>query len=285
MNSPILGIDVSKDSLVVQLIIADTSQQAAFENTPKGHKRLVRWLQKRCGGNQVHVCLEATGQDAFPVAEVLYTADHLVSLVNPSRISAYARSLLGSNKTDRLDAAIIADFCRTPSPPALHPPREELRELQALVRLLEDLNTTRQAEINRLKSGIRSADVVRILEEHLAYLDSFQDAKQVVAYAGLNPRQRLSGKLKGRSPISKTGNPQLRKALYFPAMTAKKRNPVVHQFCVRLEDNGLLPMQVIIAGMRKLLHIAFGVLKNDCPFDPNYEQSPSQSQQNAAFPS
>jgi transposase len=154
-----------------------------------------------------------------------------------------------------------------------------------LVRLLEDLNTTRQAEINRLKSGIRSADVVRILEEHLAYLDSFQDAKQVVAYAGLNPRQRLSGKLKGRSPISKTGNPQLRKALYFPAMTAKKRNPVVHQFCVRLEDNGLLPMQVIIAGMRKLLHIAFGVLKNDCPFDPNYEQSPSQSQQNAAFPS
>ena len=100
MNSPILGIDISKDSLDVQLIIADTSQHAVFENTPKGHKRLVPWLQKRCGQEQVHVCLEATGQYAFPVAEVLYAADHLVSLVNPSRISAYARSLLARNKTD-----------------------------------------------------------------------------------------------------------------------------------------------------------------------------------------
>ena len=334
MNSPILGIDVSKDSLDVHLIIAATSLHAGFANTPKGHKHLVRWLQKRCGQEQVHICLEATGQYAFPVAEILHAADHLVSLVNPARISAYARSLLARNKTDRLDAAIIADFCRTQSPPAWHPPREELRELQALVRLLEDLTITRQAEINRLKSGIRSVDVARILEDHIAflddqiqqveqlinthiahdddlrrkkellisipgigektahillgellYLDSFQDAKQVVAYAGLNPRQRLSGKLKGRSPISKTGNPHLRKALYFPAIVAKRRNPVVHQFCVRLEENGLVPMQVIIAGMRKLLHIAFGVLKNDCPFDPNYEQFPSQSQQMPAFSS
>jgi transposase len=282
----------------------------------------------------VHICLEATGQYAFPVAEFLHAADHLVSLVTPARISAYARSLLARNKTDRLDTAIIADFCRTQSPPAWHPAREELREIQALVRLLEDLNTTRQAEINRLKSGIRSADMARILEDHitflddqnqqveqlinthfaqdddlrrkwellistpgigektahillgeLLYLDSFQDAKQVVAYAGLNPRQRLSGKLKGRSPISKTGNPKLRKVLYFPAISAKRCNPIVHPFCVRLEENGLVPMQVIIAGMRKLLHIAFGVFLNDCPFDPNYEQIPSQSKQIPAFSS
>ncbi|MEJ2487511.1 MAG: transposase, partial [Anaerolineales bacterium] len=165
MNSPILGIDVSKDSLDTHLIIADTNQQAVFENTSQGHKHLVRWLQKHCGQEQVHVCLEATGQFAFPVAEALHVADHLISLVNPARISAYARSLLTRNKTDRLDAAIIADFCRTQAPPAWHPPREELRELQALVRLLEDLKATRQAEINRLKSGIRSADVARILED------------------------------------------------------------------------------------------------------------------------
>ena len=328
MNSPILGIDVSKDGLDIQLIIANKSEQAVFGNTPKGHKRLVRWLQKRCGQEQVHVCLEATGMYAFPVAEVLHAADHLVSLVNPARISAYARSKLARNKTDRLDAAIIADFCRTQSPPAWHPPREELRELQALVRLLEDLNATRQAEINRLKSGIRSENVAHILEDHIAYLDdqikhveqlikthiaqdddlrrkkellqsipgigektahtllgellyldSFQNAKQVAAYAGLNPRQRLSGKLKGRSLISKTGNPQLRKALYFPAIVAKRCNPTVHQFCVLLEEIGLVPMQLIIAGMRKLHHIAFGVLKNDCLFDPNYEQFPSQSWQ------
>jgi transposase len=333
MNSPILGIDVSKDSLDTHLIIADTNQQAVFENTSQGHKHLVRWLQKHCGQEQVHVCLEATGQFAFPVAEALHVADHLISLVNPARISAYARSLLTRNKTDRLDAAIIADFCRTQAPPAWHPPREELRELQALVRLLEDLKATRQAEINRLKSGIRSADVARILEDHIAflddqiqhvehlikthiaqdddlhrkkqlllsipgigeqtahtllgellYLDPFQNAKRVAAYAGLNPRQRRSGKLKGRSPISK-GNSQLRKALYFPAIVAKDCNPIVQRFCARLEENGLVPMQVFSASMRKLLHIAFGVVKNDCPFDPHYEQSVSNSQRTPLFAS
>lgn len=322
MNQPVLGIDVSKDSLDVQLIIADKGRSAIFGNNPKGHERLAHWLEKCCGEEQVHVCMEATGMYAFPVAEALYAAEHRVSVINPARISAYAKSLLARNKTDRLDAAIIADFCRTQSPPEWHPPREELRELQALVRLLEDLAITRQAEVNRLKNGVRSAAVVGILEDHIQYLDdqircieqiikahiaqdvdllhkkqlllsipgigektahtllgeilyldSFEDAKQVAAYAGLNPRQRLSGKMKGRSPISKTGNAHLRKALYFPAIVAKGCNPVIRLFCDRLEENGLLPLEVIVAGMRKLLHIAFGVLKNDCPFDPNYEQS------------
>jgi hypothetical protein len=46
MNATILGIDVSKDSLDVHLIIVNKSEHAAFENTPKGHKRLVRWHAK-----------------------------------------------------------------------------------------------------------------------------------------------------------------------------------------------------------------------------------------------
>jgi len=328
MNKPILGIDVSKESLDVHLIFRNQSKSAVFENSPIGHKRLICWLKRRCGQEQVHACMEATGMYAFPIAERLYEAKQQVSVINPARISAYAKSQLARNKTDQIDAAIIADFCRTQTPSAWHPPREGLRELQALVRLLEDLTATRQAEINRLKSGVRSADVARILEEHICYLDdqikgieqiikthithdadlrrkkqlllsipgigektahiilgeilyfdSFENAKQVVAFAGLNPRQRLSGKMKGRSPISKTGNAHLRKALYFPAISAKKHNPVVRQFCARLEENGLTSMEMIVAGMRKLLHIAFGVLKNDCPFDPNYAQYHPQSHQ------
>lgn len=321
MRKPVLGIDVSKESLDVHLILPDKSECAVFGNNPIGHKRLIYWLKKRCGQHQAHTCMEATGMYAFPIAEKLHEAKQQVSVVNPARISAYAKSLLSRNKTDRLDAAIIADFCRTQSPSEWSPPRPEMRELQALVRLLEDMTTTRQAEINRLKSGVRSANVAHVLEDHICYLtdqikcieqlikthiaqspdlirkkqlltsipgigektahiilgeilylDSFKDAKQVAAYAGLNPKQRISGKMRGRSPISKTGNAHLRKALYFPAIVAKRCNPVLQRFCAQLEENGLAPMEVIIAGMRKLLHIAFGVLKNDSLFDPNYEQ-------------
>jgi transposase len=318
MNQPILGIDVSKENLDVHLILGNQSECAVLGNNLTVHNRLLRWLEKRCGPELVHICMEATGMYAFPVAKALYAAEHKVSVIHPAQISAYAKSLLARNKTDRLDAAIIADFCRTQSPPAWHPPREELREFQALVRLLEDLVVTCQAEIKRLKSGIRSADAANLLEDHIRYLDqqikyverlikthiaqgddlyrqkqlllsipgigektahvilgeilyldSFENAKQVAAFAGHNPRPRLSGKMKGRSPISKTGNALLRKALYFPPIVAREYNPVIRQFCVRLEENGLSTMEVIVAGMRKLLHIAFGVLKNECPCDPD----------------
>ena len=321
MRQPILGIDVSKESLDVHLIFGDLGQSSVFENNFAGHKQLICWLEKTCNQMQVHACMEATGMYAFPVAETLYSSGHQVSVVNPARISAYAKSLLARNKTDHLDAIIIADFCRTQSPYEWHPPQEELRELQALVRLLDDLAATRQAEVNRLKSGIRSADVVLVLDNHIhyledqikcveqlirshfdqndnlarkkqlllsipgigektahtilgeiLYLDSFEDARQVAAYAGLNPKQKLSGKMKGHCSISKTGNSHLKKALYFPAIPARRYNPVIQEFCSRMEENGLASMEVIVAAMRKLLHIAFGVLKNDCPFDPNYEQ-------------
>lgn len=327
MNQPVLGIDVSKESLDVCLILGDQSGYGVFGNNLKGYKRLITWLRRQCGQKQVHVCMEATGAYAFPVAEALFEAAYLVSVVNPARINKYSESQLTRNKTDRLDAAIIADFCRTQSPPSWYPPREELRELQALVRLLEALESTRQAEINRLKSGVRSTAVFHVLEDHIQYLDdqikhvkglikaqvsqhadlrrkvqllvsipgigektahiilgeilyldSFTSARQIAAYAGLNPRQRNSGKMKGRSPISKTGNANLRKALYFPAIVAKTHNPIIQEFCARMEDNKLTSMEVVIASMRKLLHIAFGVLKNDCPFNPDIEQRYSHIQ-------
>ncbi|MEY2333470.1 IS110 family transposase [Acidithiobacillus ferrianus] len=99
-------------------------------------------------------------------------------------------------------------------------------------------------------------------------LERFHSAKQLVAYAGFNPRIRQSGQWAGKTLIAKTGNVLLRKALYMPALTAKRYNPVITVFCDRLIAPGKRPMQVIIAAMRKLLHIAYGVLKSGQPFDP-----------------
>ena len=321
MSKLILGIDVSKDTLDVNLLAGDSNTHAVFSNDAAGHKCLQGWLKKRDKSKHAHICMEATGMYAFPVAEALHQAGHMVSVVNPLRISAYAKSQLSRNKTDKLDSAVIADFCKTQVPPAWTPPGPEFVELQALVRLLDDLKDIRQAEQNRLASGVRSATVARTLEEHIAYLDEainqlekqikvhidhhldlkrqkellvsipgigeltaskllaeipnldlFDHAKELGAYAGLNPKQRISGKMRGRSPISKTGNAHLRRALYMPAIVARRYNPIIHSFCRRLESNGKLPMEIIVAAMRKLLHIAFGVLKNDRPFDPNYEK-------------
>ncbi len=100
---------------------------------------------------------------------------------------------------------------------------------------------------------------------------NFPSARQLAAFAGLTPRQRTSGSsVRGRTKLAKTGNAHLRRALYLPAIVAWKHNPLIRVFCERLLARGLCKMAVIAAAMRKLLHIAFGVLKSGRPFDPEY---------------
>jgi len=118
--------------------------------------------------------------------------------------------------------------------------------------------------------GIGRLTAARLLGE-IRNIPDFENARQLAAYAGLTPRNIVSGtSVHKKSRLAKTGNAHLRKALYMSAISAKHHNPIVSQFCTRLSENGLKPMEVIGAAMRKLLHIVFGILKSGCPFDPNY---------------
>lgn len=118
--------------------------------------------------------------------------------------------------------------------------------------------------------GIGDSTSFHILGE-LGDLTRFEDVRQVVALAGLNPQLRHSGtSLHYTAGISRMGRYSLRAALYMPAMVAMQHNPILKAFAERMVQNGLKPKQVITAVMRKLLHLAYGVLKNKVPFNPNY---------------
>lgn len=95
-------------------------------------------------------------------------------------------------------------------------------------------------------------------------------ARKAAAYAGLEPRLRESGPWKGKTRLSKRGNAWLRKALYFPALTALRWNPVVKQFAARLRTRGKVAMAIVGAAMRKLLQLACGVLRQEQAFDPGW---------------
>ena len=58
---------------------------------------------------------------------------------------------------------------------------------------------------------------------------------------------------------------------YFPAVSAKRYNPVIHDFAEGLAERGKHKMAIICACMRKLLHLVYGVLKTGLPFDPDYQ--------------
>ena len=319
-NLPPLGLDVSKLKFNACLLRAGGKlRHKVFPNDTAGFSQLSDWLSKQ-GVKQVHACLEATGTYGDSLATHLHGRGHVVSVVNPAAIKAYAQSHLSRTKTDRVDAALIASFCGERRPPAWHPPAPEVRGLQALVRRLEALIEMRVIEENRLSAGGGVAAVRASVEEHIAYLAEqikktealirahieshpglqrqselldtipgiaettaavlsaevpdilqYKSARQVAAFAGLVPRERQSGSsVRGRVRLSKIGNSRLRKALYFPAITALRCSPFFQRWAEGLRQRGKSKMAVIGAAMRKLIHLAYGVLKTGRPFDPEW---------------
>jgi transposase len=315
-----VGIDVSKAGLDVEWLGPNGQASQHFANTPVGFGKLDKWLRRRGEPAAMAVCLEATGVYSDAVADYLFGQGYRVSVVNPARIKGYASSQLQRNKTDRLDAALIADFCRSQQPPAWTPPAPQLRQLQQLVRHLDDLMTAEQQAKNRLGLPGQTAFVTDQLRAQLTFLaeqirqtkhaisdllekhpdlkhqtdllrsipglgdltiakliaecrdlTAFTDVRQLVAFAGLNPRQYRSGSSVRRKPsISKTGSAALRTALYMPALSAMRFNPVLRAFADRQRARGLVGKALVVAVMRKLLHLVYGVLKSGQPFDPNW---------------
>lgn len=99
--------------------------------------------------------------------------------------------------------------------------------------------------------------------------ERFQNARQLAAFAGLNPQHHESGtSVRGKPRLSKIGHAFLRRALYMPAMVALYKTPWGRLFRERLSAAGKPPKLIIGAMMRKLVHVAFGVLKSGKPFDP-----------------
>ena len=107
----------------------------------------------------------------------------------------------------------------------------------------------------------------------LAYVGDirfFLNSKQVTSYAGLSPKIIQSGTSINKSCLSKLGHKRLRKSLYMPALVAIKYNSHLREFYERLVNNGKPKKVAIIAVMRKLLVLSYGVLKSEKEYDMNY---------------
>jgi len=311
-----LGIDVAKAKLDCALRQPDGKHKhKVFDNNRSGFETLRRWLLD-CGVTELRVCMEATGVYWESVAEFLADQGHVVSVVNPLQIKAFGASRLVRTKTDKVDAKLIAEFCKENQPAAWKAPSAQEQALRAMVLRLDALQEMRLQESNRLAVA---REVVREeITSHIQWLDNeiknlvkkirdridddpdlkqrkallesipgvgertistllafsltperFKNARQVTAYAGLDPRQHESGSsVRGRPHISRFGHSIIRKLMYMPAMYTLYRTTWGRHFLERLTRNGKTPMTMIVAMMRKLLHVAFGVLKTGEKFNP-----------------
>lgn len=149
--------------------------------------------------------------------------------------------------------------------------QKELIELEKAIqqKIDNDPDLKGQNELLQSIPGIGEKTCATVLA-YVAF-KRFKTAKELAAFIGVNPRQRTSGtSIKGRTRLSKTGNAYLRKSLYMPSMAAIRFNSTIKLFAGQLTNNGKRKMVVIGAVMRKLVHIMYGVLKSQRPFDPAY---------------
>jgi len=127
-----------------------------------------------------------------------------------------------------------------------------------------------QSELITSIPGLGELTAANLLAE-FGDIAAYAGGRQLAAYAGLSPQERLSGSsVRGRTRLCKIGSARLRKSLYMPAMASLRFNPAAQAFAARLRANGKPTRSILGAIMRKFLHWVYGVLKSGRPFDAEF---------------
>jgi transposase len=128
----------------------------------------------------------------------------------------------------------------------------------------------RNAEFLRSIPGIGEVSTSTVLGE-AGDISKFEGVKQFTSFVGITPMEYTSGSsINKRSMISRRGNTRIRHCLYMATMIAVRINPVLREFYRRLLERGKVKKVALIASMRKLLHLIWGVLKNQRMFEPHH---------------
>lgn len=159
-----VGVDVSKDQLDVAL--CGGPQVRSFANTPAGVRQLVEWVAPQ---QPALVVMEATSCYHGRALAALLAAELPAVAVNPRQVRDYARSTGELAKTDRLDAAILAQFAAAVKPPVRDLAPEQTRALAALVSRRDQWVHMRAEERTRLHTAPQVSRPS--LQGHITYLD------------------------------------------------------------------------------------------------------------------
>lgn len=175
-----VGIDVSKDKLDVFVDFGpDQSdrpkgQRHRVSNDDAGVAELVKLLAPL---KPTLVVLEATGRYQQRAALALLDAGLPVAVVNPRRVAAFARVMDHHEKTDTLDAKLLAEFARRIGPDATQRPSRERLEVDELLARRRQLVQMRTMELNRQQQLLgklalkQVTQTLKLLEKQIAQVE------------------------------------------------------------------------------------------------------------------
>lgn len=146
-------------------------------------------------------------------------------------------------------------------------------ELKALIKSNRTVHE-RMKKVMTIK-GVGLITAATILGETFGFA-LITSRRQLVSYSGLDVIEKTSGtSVRGKKRISKRGNRHIRKALYFPALTAVKHDETMKNSYQRLVSKHGIKMKGAVAIQRKLLELIFTIWKNESIYDEKYHEKKS----------
>jgi transposase len=151
---------------------------------------------------------------------------------------------------------------------------DQVRQTHASLRELEQeisAMVVRDESVTSLQSVPEfGPSTVAVLRAELGDVARFRGSSQVVAYAGLDVTVRESGKWKGKRKLSKRGSGALRRCLFLAALGSLRTRTAsaFGAYYRALEARGLRGYRALMAVMRKMLIVAYHLLKHGGQYDP-----------------
>ena len=135
------------------------------------------------------------------------------------------------------------------------------KEIATLIQSEDDWRA--KSEILRSVPGVGVGTAATIIAE-LPELGKL-NRQEIASLAGVAPFNDDSAQHRGKRR-TRGGRSGLRCALYMAALTAKRCNPILKEFALRLKKNGKPAKVILTACMRKLLITLNTMLKNNTPW-------------------
>jgi transposase len=165
MDGTIIGIDISKDKLDGHRLTDGAERQ--FANTAKGYRQLVKWLGSPADQKLVY---EATGAYHRRFERAMAAAGFALFKINPKWSRRFAETCGELAKTDRIDAALLAQLGAAKPLRATVLPSQELENMHQLLLARDALMKDRTAVLNR-RGQHALAFLQRLTRQRLAAID------------------------------------------------------------------------------------------------------------------
>lgn len=152
---------------------------------------------------------------------------------------------------------------------------EQLQAIVAEIKKIVVKDESLQEKIDNICTikGVGLMTAVTVIAETNGF-NLIRNKKQLVSYAGLDVQEKTSGTSVSHKPkISRKGNKYLRKAMYFPALSAKRTDERMKGIFDGLVLKHGIKMKAATAIQRRLLELIYILWKKNEPYNPDYKNN------------